>query len=124
MGNGSFGVSCVVEGRRSEGEGRSREVGRGEREKLEKTDVAERRRGREVEVGRSEEAMSDAENKKQVPDEEAWMQSVENPLLKLYCWGEIVPHIWLLLFTASHRRIKGCGARWIDARGEVIIEMR
>ncbi|MCJ1263128.1 hypothetical protein MMC22_002998 [Lobaria immixta] len=124
MGNGSFGVSCVVEGRRSEGGGSSREVGRGKREELEKAEVAERRQGRKVEVGRSEEAISDPENKKQVPDEEAWMQNVENPLLKIYCWGEIVPHIWLLLFTASHRRIKGCGAQWIDSRGEVIIQMK
>lgn len=122
MGRASFGVSCVVEGRRNMG-GRSGNVG-GEPEELEGIDVAERRRGREFETGRSEEGRADTENKKQAPNEEALMQSVENPLLKLYCWGEIVPHIWLLLFTASHRRIKGCGAQWIDFRGEVIIQMK
>lgn len=43
---------------------------------------------------------------------------------KVYCWGEIVPEIWLLLFMASHRQIKGCGAAWIDASGEVIVQMK
>lgn len=43
---------------------------------------------------------------------------------KVYCWGEIVPEIWLLLFMASHRQIKGCGAAWIDAGGEVIVQMK
>lgn len=43
---------------------------------------------------------------------------------KVYCWGEIVPEIWLLLFMASHRQIKGCGAAWIDAGGEIIVQMK
>lgn len=43
---------------------------------------------------------------------------------KVYCWGEIVPEIWLLLFMASHRQIKGCGAAWIDADGEIIVQMK
>lgn len=120
MSRASFGVSCVVEGRRSDEGGRNREHGRGE---LEEAEVAESRRGKDVKVGRSEETIL-AKDKEQRPNEEALMQSVEKPLLKLYCWGEIVPHIWLLLFTASHRRIKGCGAQWIDARGEVIIQMK
>ncbi len=45
-------------------------------------------------------------------------------ICKLYCWGEIVPEIWLLLFVASHRQIKGCGAQWIDAGGEAVIQMK
>lgn len=43
---------------------------------------------------------------------------------KVYCWGEIVPEIWLLLFMATHRQIKGCGAAWIDAGGEIIVQMK
>lgn len=43
---------------------------------------------------------------------------------KVYCWGEIVPEIWLLLFMASHRQIKGCGAAWIDAGGKIIVQMK
>lgn len=43
---------------------------------------------------------------------------------KVYCWGEIVPEIWLLLFMASHRQIKGCGAAWIDAGGEITVQMK
>lgn len=121
-GRASFGVSCVVEGRRSEGGGRSREV-EGGAPVVGEAEVAGRRRGREFEVW-SDEAIADVENTKQGPVEVAWMPSVENPLMKLYCWGEIVPHIWLLLFTASHRRVKGCGVQWIDSRGEVVIQMK
>lgn len=123
MGRASFGVWCVVEGRRIEGGGRSRVSG-GKLGELGEAEMTERRRGKEVEVRRSSEAITDVDDKKQVPDEEAWMQKVENPLLKMYCWGEIVPHIWLLLFTSSHRRFKGCGAQWIDAGGEVVIQMK
>jgi hypothetical protein len=43
--------------------------------------------------------------------------------LKVYAWGEIAMHIYLLLFLASERRIKGMGARWYDSREEVVIEM-
>lgn len=118
MGRASFGVSCVVEGRRKKEGRRSHEVEGGQAE------VGEGRQGTEAKVGRTKEAIADMDNKIPVPDEEARLHSVENPLLKLYCWGEIVPHVWLLLFTSSHRRIKGCSAQWIDAWGEVIIQMK
>ena len=122
-GRASFGVSCVVEGKRRGGAGCSREVG-GAPVKVGKPEAAESRRGREFEVGRSDEATADVENTKQGAVDAAWMPSVEKPLMKFYCWGEIVPHIWLLLFTASHRRVKGCGVQWIDSRGEVVIQMK
>lgn len=32
-------------------------------------------------------------------------------------------HIYLLLFLASERNIRGMGAQWRDARGEVVIEL-
>lgn len=44
-------------------------------------------------------------------------------LLKVYTWGEIAMHIYLVLFLASERRIRGLGVQWVDARGEVVIQM-
>ncbi|PYI13089.1 hypothetical protein BO99DRAFT_348306 [Aspergillus violaceofuscus CBS 115571] len=43
--------------------------------------------------------------------------------LKIYAWGEIASHIYLLLFLASERRIRRMGAQWRDGGDEVIIEM-
>ena len=44
--------------------------------------------------------------------------------LRVYCMGEVVPSIWLLLFIATTRQIKGCRAQWIDASGMVVIQMQ
>jgi hypothetical protein len=44
-------------------------------------------------------------------------------ILKLYAWGEIALHMYLLLFLASERKIRRMGAQWRDGRDEVIIEM-
>ncbi|OJJ97712.1 hypothetical protein ASPACDRAFT_1890257 [Aspergillus aculeatus ATCC 16872] len=43
--------------------------------------------------------------------------------LKVYAWGEIASHTYLLLFLASERRIRRMGAQWRDGGDEVIIEM-
>ncbi|KAI9874829.1 MAG: hypothetical protein M1830_000915 [Pleopsidium flavum] len=43
--------------------------------------------------------------------------------LKVYCWGEVVAHIYMVLFVASERMIKGTGARWVDGGGEVVVRM-
>ncbi|KAL2817317.1 hypothetical protein BJX63DRAFT_108968 [Aspergillus granulosus] len=43
--------------------------------------------------------------------------------VKVYAWGEIVSHIYLLLFLASERRVRKMGAQWRDARDEVVIQM-
>ncbi len=42
---------------------------------------------------------------------------------RIFCWGEVVPHIYILLFLASSRKVRGMGARWCDAEGKVIVEM-
>lgn len=52
------------------------------------------------------------------------LSSMVDPVLKTYCWGETAPEIWLLLFMASHRQIKGCGAKWIDAEGHAVLQMK
>lgn len=44
-------------------------------------------------------------------------------MFRVYCWGEIVGHIYLLLYTASEGKVKGTGACWIDGQGETVITM-
>ncbi len=43
--------------------------------------------------------------------------------MKVYCMGEAVPSIWLLLFIATTRQVKGRRAQWIDASGMVVVQM-
>lgn len=49
--------------------------------------------------------------------------SYEELVLKVYTWGEIAPHIYLLLYLASERRIRKMGAQWRDASERVVIQM-
>ncbi|KAL2829581.1 hypothetical protein BJY01DRAFT_123588 [Aspergillus pseudoustus] len=49
--------------------------------------------------------------------------NAEQLTLKVYAWGEIACHIYLLLFLASERRVRKMGAQWRDARDEVVIQM-
>lgn len=44
-------------------------------------------------------------------------------VVKVYCWGEVVGEMWLLLFIGSGRKIKGVGVRWVDAGGEAVMVM-
>ncbi|KAL4892586.1 hypothetical protein BDV59DRAFT_43835 [Aspergillus ambiguus] len=46
-----------------------------------------------------------------------------NVVLKVYAWGEVAMHIYLLLFLASERRIRKMGAQWRDGRDEVVVQM-
>ncbi|KAI9838632.1 MAG: hypothetical protein M1819_004946 [Sarea resinae] len=50
-------------------------------------------------------------------------QKQELEILKLYTWGEIAPHAYLLLYLASQRRVKGAAAVWLDAEDTVVIRM-
>ncbi|KAJ5999831.1 hypothetical protein N7481_000240 [Penicillium waksmanii] len=43
--------------------------------------------------------------------------------LKMYAWGEVAMHVYLLLFLASERRVRGMGAEWRDSGEEVVINM-
>ena len=47
----------------------------------------------------------------------------EDEIVKIFCWGEVVQEIWLLLWLASAKRIIGTGAKWVDAQGETVIQM-
>lgn len=44
-------------------------------------------------------------------------------VFKIYAWGEIAMHIYLLLFLASERRVRKMGAQWWDGSQEVVIQM-
>lgn len=43
--------------------------------------------------------------------------------IKTFCWGEIVQHVYLLLYTASNSKVRKLGLRWIDSAGEIVIQM-
>lgn len=43
-------------------------------------------------------------------------------LVQLYCWGEIVEHMWLLLWLCSKGKISGMGLKWIDVSGVAVVE--
>lgn len=44
--------------------------------------------------------------------------------LRLYCFGEVVRHAYFLLYTVSEGGIRKAGLQWIDAAGEVVVQMR
>lgn len=43
--------------------------------------------------------------------------------LRLYCWGHMVKHTYLLLYLASERTLKYTGADWKDAEGKVVLQV-
>ncbi|OOF91516.1 hypothetical protein ASPCADRAFT_56935 [Aspergillus carbonarius ITEM 5010] len=43
--------------------------------------------------------------------------------LKVYAWGEITSHVYLLLFLASERHIRKMGLEWRDSADEIVIQM-
>lgn len=51
-------------------------------------------------------------------------QQKEGEVVKIFCWGEVVGPVWMLLFIASDRCIKGVGARWVDAAGVLVVVMK
>ncbi|KAL2070657.1 hypothetical protein VTL71DRAFT_13683 [Oculimacula yallundae] len=53
-----------------------------------------------------------------------WCVRDENcTYIRVYCWGIVAEHIYLLLYMASNNKIKKAGARWIGGNGETIIQM-
>ncbi|XP_014551128.1 hypothetical protein COCVIDRAFT_42519 [Bipolaris victoriae FI3] len=43
--------------------------------------------------------------------------------VKLYCWGEIVEHTWLVLWLCSEGKVSGSRLQWIDADGNAAFSM-
>lgn len=45
-------------------------------------------------------------------------------VVKVFCWGETVKHVYLMLYVASKSKIRKLGVQWVDAAEEVIVQMR
>ena len=43
---------------------------------------------------------------------------------RVFCWGEVVRHVYLMLYVASKSKVRKLGLRWVDAEGEVVVQMR
>ncbi|KAK5987318.1 hypothetical protein PT974_11443 [Cladobotryum mycophilum] len=43
--------------------------------------------------------------------------------IRLYCWGHVAKHTYLLLYLASGRHMKATGAEWFGADGELVLEV-
>ncbi|KAI0602635.1 hypothetical protein F4775DRAFT_588200 [Biscogniauxia sp. FL1348] len=44
--------------------------------------------------------------------------------IRVYCWGEVTPHIYLLLYLVSQRDILFTGCSWFDGSGEEVLIMQ
>ncbi|KAI4723229.1 hypothetical protein E4T48_00506 [Aureobasidium sp. EXF-10727] len=44
-------------------------------------------------------------------------------IVKVFCWGEVLGHIWLLCYVASQARLKRVESQWIDADGKVVVRI-
>ncbi|KXT06746.1 hypothetical protein AC579_3980 [Pseudocercospora musae] len=42
----------------------------------------------------------------------------------LWCWGEVVQHVYLLLYTVSMGRVRKLGLKWVDSTGVVVVQMQ
>jgi hypothetical protein len=46
------------------------------------------------------------------------------PEVRVFCWGEVVQHVYLMLYVASKSKVRKLGMKWVDAEGEVVVQMR
>ncbi|ERF69006.1 hypothetical protein EPUS_06693 [Endocarpon pusillum Z07020] len=67
-------------------------------------------------------AMSELETKEADP-REAEETGKTAVVLKVTCWGEILPHIYLLLWVLSDKRTEGVKMEWRDAAEEAVVRM-
>ena len=45
-------------------------------------------------------------------------------LVKVFCWGEVVKPIYLMLYVASKAKVRKLGVRWIDAENKTVVQMK
>lgn len=43
--------------------------------------------------------------------------------VRIYCWGEVVEHVYYLLFVASRSKVKNAWLKWVDGEGKVVLVM-
>ena len=68
------------------------------------------------------EMVEDVFNKDSNEENQAHGNQLE--VAKVYCWGEVLREIWLVLLMASRKKINGIGAKWIDAGDVVVVVMK
>jgi hypothetical protein len=44
--------------------------------------------------------------------------------VRIYCWGEVARDVYLMLYVASKSKVRKLGLNWVDADGEVVVQMR
>lgn len=44
--------------------------------------------------------------------------------IKVFCWGEIVKQVYLLLYVASNSKVRKAGLQWLDSSEKVVVQMR
>jgi len=44
--------------------------------------------------------------------------------VRVFCWGEVVQHVYLMLYVASKSKVRKLGLQWIDAEEVVVVQMR
>ena len=44
--------------------------------------------------------------------------------VRAYCWGEVVQHVYLMLYVVSNSRVRKLGLQWRDAEGKAVVQMR
>lgn len=42
---------------------------------------------------------------------------------KVYCWGALAGHVYLLVYMASEGKVRGTGARWMGGDGRAVVTM-
>ncbi|KJY00028.1 hypothetical protein TI39_contig345g00062 [Zymoseptoria brevis] len=44
--------------------------------------------------------------------------------VRVFCWGEVVKHVYLLLYVASSSKVRKLGLQWVDAEDLVVVQMQ
>lgn len=47
----------------------------------------------------------------------------EGEVLRVWCWGEVIEEVWLVLYVASMSKVRRAGARWVDSDGVGVVVM-
>lgn len=45
-------------------------------------------------------------------------------IVKVFCWGEVVDYIYIMLYVASKSKVRRLGLQWVDGEGQVVVQMR
>ena len=56
-------------------------------------------------------------------DESVAEEQHELGVVKVFCWGEVIEHIWLLCYVASVCKLRNVESTWFDAAGEAIVRI-